>query len=35
MAHRGIRQYTGDESANVGLGQLGFKYLGSAGNIIC
>lgn len=32
MAHRGLRQYTGDESANVGLGQLGFKYLGTAGN---
>ena len=27
MAHRGIRQYSGDESGNVGLGQLGFKIL--------
>ena len=27
MAHRGLRQYTGDESGNVGLGQLGFKVL--------
>ena len=32
MAHRGIRQYNGDESGNVGLGQLGFKALTSAGN---
>tara|TARA_X000001382_G_C3137469_1_gene168403 strand:+ start:321 stop:650 length:330 start_codon:yes stop_codon:yes gene_type:complete len=30
--HRGIRQYQGDESGNVGLGQLGFKALTSAGN---
>jgi len=27
MAHRGIRQYAGDESGNIGLGQLGFKAL--------
>jgi len=25
--HRGIRQYQGDESGNIGLGQLGFKAL--------
>ena len=30
MAHRGIRQYNGDESGNVGLGQLGFKVLASS-----
>ena len=32
MAHRGIRQYAGDETGNVGLGQLGFKAITSAGN---
>ena len=32
MAHRGIRHYSGDESGNVGLGQLGFKELSAAGN---
>ena len=32
MAHRGIRQYSGDETGNVGLGQLGFKAITSAGN---
>jgi len=26
-SHRGIRQYQGDESGNIGLGQLGFKAL--------
>ena len=32
MAHKGIRQYQGDESGNIGLGQLGFKALVGAGN---
>tara|TARA_R110001583_G_scaffold60762_3_gene180211 strand:- start:498 stop:803 length:306 start_codon:yes stop_codon:yes gene_type:complete len=32
MSHRGIRQYAGDETGNVGLGQLGFKVISSAGN---
>ena len=27
MAHKGIRQFQGDESGNVALGQLGFKIL--------
>ena len=31
MPHRGIRQYQGDESGNVGLGQLGFKVLDTSG----
>lgn len=32
MAHKGIRQYQGDESGNIALGQLGFKELTTAGN---
>ena len=32
MAHQGIYQYSGDESGNVALGQLGFKELIVAGN---
>ena len=32
MAHKGIRQYTGDEGSNLALGQAGFKVLDSAGN---
>ncbi len=31
MAHRGIRHYQGDESGNIGLGQLGFKVLDASG----
>ena len=27
MAHKGIRQFQGDESGNIALGQLGFKIL--------
>jgi len=30
MAHKGIRQYQGDESGNIALGQLGFKVLASS-----
>ena len=32
MAHKGIRQYGGEEGGNVALGQLGFKELLVAGN---
>ena len=32
MAHKGIRQYGGDEGSNVALGQLGFKVLSTATN---
>ena len=32
MAHKGLREYSGEESGNVALGQLGFKELTSAGN---
>ena len=32
MAHKGIREYGGEESGNVALGQLGFKVLSSAGS---
>ena len=32
MAHRGMRQYSGDESGNIALGQLGFKELGGSSN---
>ena len=27
MAHKGVRHFSGDESGNVALGQLGFKQL--------
>ena len=30
--HGGIREYGGEESGNVALGQLGFKELTTAGN---
>jgi len=30
MAHKGIRQYQGDEAGNAGLGQLGFKLLSAS-----
>ena len=32
MAHKGIREYGGEESGNVALGQLGFKELTATGN---
>ena len=32
MAHKGLRQYSGDEGSNLALGQLGFKVLSAAGN---
>ena len=32
MSHKGMREYGGEESGNVALGQLGFKELTSAGN---
>mgnify|MGYP003139983201 FL=1 len=32
MAHKGIRQYGGEEGGNVALGQLGFKELTTTGN---
>lgn len=30
MAHKGIRQYQGDESGNIALGQLGFKVVAAS-----
>ena len=30
--HRGLQEFTGDESGNIALGQLGFKELTVAGN---
>ena len=32
MAHKGIREYSGEESGNVALGQLGFKVLTGSTN---
>ena len=32
MAHKGLRQYSGDDGSNLALGQLGFKVLSAAGN---
>lgn len=32
MAHRGLREYSGEESGNIAIGSLGFKELSVAGN---
>jgi|TARA_R110002020_G_scaffold150859_3_gene327770 hypothetical protein len=35
MAHKGIRQYGGEEGGNIALGQLGFKVLtGTSGTAV-
>ena len=32
MAHQGLREFSGEESGNVAIGQLGFKCLKTATN---